>query len=95
MGQAKQHRKGPPAEYFREGIRGLGFGTADGYTHEQLEKAADLLNTGRGLIRNGAFFVGSDGEMRIVLKGEDCGVFDTPSAPPKNTAIRRVREASS
>ena len=73
MGQKQKHSiEDPPRERFREGIRGLGFGTSDGYTKEQLEKAADTLNSGNGLLRNGAFFVGSDGEMRVVLAPQNC-----------------------
>ena len=68
MGQKQKHSIQDPSRLkFCEGIRGLGFGTSDGYTREQLERAADTLNSGNGLLRNGAFFVGSDGEMRVVL----------------------------
>lgn len=74
MGQKQKHSiEDPPRERFREGIRGLGFGTSDGYTREQLEKVADTLNLGNGLLRNGAFFVGSDGEMKIVLAPQNYG----------------------
>lgn len=92
MGQKQKHSIQDPSRLkFCEGIRGLGFGTSDGYTKEQLERTSDVLNSGNGLLRNGAFFVGSDGEMRIVLLRENCGRNGTPTAPPINTAFDRVR----
>lgn len=54
-------------QFKAEGIYHLGFGVKTGYSRPELEKTVDKLNYGNGLIRNGAFFVDSEGEVCIVL----------------------------
>ncbi len=54
-------------QFKAEGIYHLGFGVKSGYSRPELEKTVDKLNYGNGLIRSGAFFVDSEGEVCIVL----------------------------